>query len=93
MLDGLALVIGLAGPKTKIIPGHGDMVDRNAVVAHRDMILAIRDKIAPAVAQGKSQQDVLAMKPTADFDAKVPQVGTTADRFVTQVYQELKEGK
>ncbi|HLH43310.1 MAG TPA: MBL fold metallo-hydrolase [Bryobacteraceae bacterium] len=93
MLDGLALVIGLAGPKTKIIPGHGEIVDRNAVMTHRDMILAIRDKIAPLVAQGKSQQEVLAMKPTADFDAKVPQPGTTADRFVTQVYQELKEGK
>lgn len=93
MLDGLALVIGLAGPKTKIIPGHGDIVDRNAVVAHRDMILAIRDKVAPLVAQGKSQQDVIAMKPTADFDAKVPNAPTTSERFVTQVYQELKEGK
>jgi len=93
MLDGLALVIGLAGPKTKIVPGHGDIVDRNAVAAHRDMILAIRDKIAPLVAQGKSQQDVIAMKPTADFDAKVPNASTTSERFVTQVYQELKEGK
>jgi cyclase len=93
MLDGLALVIGLAGPKTKIIPGHGDIVDRNAVVTHRDMMLAIRDKIAPLVAQGKSQQDAIAMKPTADFDAKVPNASTTSERFVTQVYQELKEGK
>jgi glyoxylase-like metal-dependent hydrolase (beta-lactamase superfamily II) len=93
MLDGLALVIGLAGPKTKIIPGHGDIVDRNAVVTHRDMILSIRDKVAPLVAQGKSQQDVIALKPTADFDAKVPNASTTSERFVTQVYQELKEGK
>ncbi|HEY6345723.1 MAG TPA: MBL fold metallo-hydrolase [Bryobacteraceae bacterium] len=93
MLDGLALVIGLAGPNTKIVPGHGEIVNRNAVMAHRDMILAIRDKIAPLVAQGKSQQDVVAMKVTADFDAKVPTASTTSERFVTQVYQELKEGK
>jgi glyoxylase-like metal-dependent hydrolase (beta-lactamase superfamily II) len=93
MLDGLALVIGLAGPNTKIVPGHGEMVNRNAVMTHRDMILAIRDKIAPLVAQGKTQQEVIAMKPTADFDAKVPNASTTSERFVTQVYQELKEGK
>lgn len=93
MLDGLALVIGLAGPNTKIVPGHGEIVNRNAVMAHRDMILAIRDKIAPLVAQGKSQQDVVAMKVTADYDAKVPSASTTSERFVTQVYQELKEGK
>jgi glyoxylase-like metal-dependent hydrolase (beta-lactamase superfamily II) len=93
MLDGIALVIGLAGPKTKIIPGHGDTVDRSALVAHRDMMLAVRDKIAPMVAQGKTLQDVIAAKPTADFDAKVPNASTTSERFITQVYQELKEGK
>jgi len=93
MLDGLAVVIGLAGPKTKIVPGHGDVVDRAAVAAHRDMILAIRDKIAPMVAQGKSLQDVIAAKPTADYDAKVPNANTTSERFITQVYQDLKEGK
>jgi cyclase len=38
-LAGLAQVIALAGPNTKIIPGHGPTVDRNAVVANRDMIL------------------------------------------------------
>src|SRR4029079_2617384 len=40
MLDGLGIVAGLAGPNTKIIPGHGPTVDRMAVMAHRDMILA-----------------------------------------------------
>jgi glyoxylase-like metal-dependent hydrolase (beta-lactamase superfamily II) len=93
MLDGLAIVIGLAGPKTKIIPGHGDIVDRNAVVAHRDIMLAVRDKIAPMVAQGKSLQDVIAAKPTAEYDARVPNSNTTSERFITQVYQELKDGK
>jgi len=48
MLDGLNLAISLAGPGTKIIPGHGATVDKTAVVAHRDMIMAIRDKVAVA---------------------------------------------
>src|SRR4030095_1840065 len=38
LLEALGATIGMAGPKTKIIPGHGPTVDRNAVVAHRDMI-------------------------------------------------------
>jgi cyclase len=93
MLDGLGYVIGAAGPKTKIIPGHGDIVDRNAVAAHRDMMLAIRDKIAPMVQQGKSVEDVIAAKPTAEFDARVPTASTTNERFIRQVYTELKAGK
>ena len=90
MLDGLAVLIGTAGPATKIIPGHGPTVDRTAVMAHRDMILAIRDRVAPMVQQGKTLEEVVASKPTADYDAKVQQVATTGDRFVGQLYAELK---
>lgn len=89
LIDGLNQVIDRAGPATKIIPGHGDIVDKTAVAAHRDMIIAVRDKVAALVRSGKSQQDVLAAKPTSDFDAKVPQAGTSAERFVGQVYAEL----
>jgi cyclase len=90
MLDGIGRTIGMCGPKTKVIPGHGEIVDRAGLTAHRDMILAIRDKIAPLVQQGKSVEDVIAAKPTADYDAKVPTAATTSERFVRQVYTELK---
>src|SRR5262245_9108214 len=93
MLDGLAQTIALCGPNTKVIPGHGATVDRAALVAHRDMIIAIRDKVAPLVRQGKTLEQVIASKPTADFDAKVPSVGTTGDRFVGQLFAELQSAK
>src|SRR6185436_4889744 len=90
MLDGLALTAALAGPNTKIIPGHGATVDRTAVIAHRDVALAVRDRVARLLAQGKSEDEVVAAKVTADLDSKVQEVGMTADRFVRQVYAELK---
>ncbi len=93
VLDGLAFVIGQAGPNTKIIPGHGATVDRNAVESHRDMILTLRDRVAPMVSQGKTLQEVTAANPAADFDAKVKEPGTTKDRFIGQLYADLKEGK
>jgi len=90
MIEGLGITIGLAGPHTKIIPGHGPTVDRAAVMAHRDMILAIRDKVSALVQEGKSVEDVLAAKPTSDYDATVPNSSTTSERFVRQLYAELK---
>ena len=93
MLDGLAQTIALCGPNTKVIPGHGATVDRAALVAHRDMIIAIRDKVATLVRQGRTLVQVIAAKPTADFDAKVPGVGTTGDRFIGQLYGELQAAK
>jgi hypothetical protein len=90
LIDGLGAVIGHAGPNTKIIPGHGATVDRNAVVTHRDTAMMVRDRVARLIDQGKSEDEVVAAKVTADLDAKVQEVGTTGDRFVRQVYAELK---
>jgi cyclase len=89
MIEGLGVTIGMAGPNTKIIPGHGPTVDRAALIAHRDMILAIREKVAALVLQGKTVEEVLAAKPTSDYDS-IPNASTTSERFVRQLYAELK---
>lgn len=97
MLEGLDLLNKIAGPDTKLVPGHGTIITRADLVPYHDMIVAVRDKVRTLIAQGKSLQDVLAAKVTAPFDAKVEggqlpagAQGTSADRFVTEVYQELK---
>ena len=98
MINGLGQIIARSGPNTKIIPGHGPTVDRNAVIAHRDMMLAVRERISKMIKDGKSEADIIAAKPWADFDSKVPQsdakVGNTtqlvSQRFAAQVYAELK---
>jgi glyoxylase-like metal-dependent hydrolase (beta-lactamase superfamily II) len=89
MLQGLSAVIDLAGPGTRIVPGHGAIVDEKAVMAHRDMTIALRDRVGPLVAKGQTLEQILATKPTATFDASVPEPGTTGDRFIGQLYAEL----
>ena len=89
MLEGLGTTIGMAGPNTKIIPGHGPTVDRAAVTAHRDIILAVRDRVADMVKQGKTAQEIIAAKPTASYDSKVEQAAMTSERFINQLYAEL----
>lgn len=91
LLAGLGETIGHAGPKTKIIPGHGPIVDRNAVIAQRDLILAMRDRMRPLVAQGQTVEQVLAAKLTADTEGSVPQAAQTAEQFVRWLYAELKK--
>ena len=89
MLAGLNKIIELAGPTTKILPGHGAIVDKAAVAAHRDMIIGIRDKVAPMVKKGMTAEQVTAAKPTSDYDAKMGDTGTTGARFVGQLVAEL----
>jgi glyoxylase-like metal-dependent hydrolase (beta-lactamase superfamily II) len=91
MLAGFDAIIKTGRPDTKIIPGHGATVDKAAVAAHKAMMEGVRDKVAALVRQNKTQEEVVAAKPAAEFDSKVTgATPMTADRFVTQLYQELK---
>ena len=94
MLAGFDAIIKLARADTKIIPGHGAIVDKTAVAAHKAMMEGVRDKVAPLLRQGKTQEEVVAAKLTAEFDSKVTgATPMTADRFVGQLYQELKSSR
>ena len=94
MLAGFDLILKTGRPDTKIIPGHGATVDKAAVTAHKAMMVAVRDKVAALMRQNKTQEEVIAAKPTSEFDAKVTgATPMTADRFVGQLYQELKSSR
>jgi glyoxylase-like metal-dependent hydrolase (beta-lactamase superfamily II) len=90
MLDALQVLVDAAGPNTKVVPGHGDITNKAAIVAHREVAVTVRDRIAKLIQEGKTQEQTVAAKPTAEFDAKVGNAAASADRFVTQVYTELK---
>ena len=94
VLDGLDITMKSADANTVIVPGHGTLIKRDAIVPYRDMILAVSDKVREMIGQGKSLQEVLAAKVTAPYDAKVTGgTDSSADRFVTAVYQQLKDAK
>ncbi len=93
LIEGLNQIIALAKPTTKIIAGHGPTVDKNAVMAHRDVALAVRDKVAAMVKQGKTADEIVAAKPTADTDAKVDPGGNSSERFLRALYAELSGAK
>jgi cyclase len=99
MLEALDVTMKVAGPDTTLVPGHGTFIKRDDLIPYRDTILAVRDAVQKQITQGKTLEQVLAAKVTAPFDAKVtggldPAAGsgTSADRFVTEVYQQLKGG-
>jgi cyclase len=91
MLTGLDLTMKSADASTTIVPGHGTLIKRDDIIPYRDMILGVQDAVQKMIAQGKTLQDVLAAKVTAPYDAKTAGgTGSSTERFVTAVYQELK---
>jgi glyoxylase-like metal-dependent hydrolase (beta-lactamase superfamily II) len=82
LVAGLNAVIALAKPDTKIVPGHGPVVSKAEVAAHRDTAVALAAKVEAQVKAGKSADEIAAMKLTNEFDTKIQQPGTTGERFV-----------
>ena len=56
--------------KSLIIPGHGPVGNKSQLIEFRDMLTAIRDRVAALKKQGMSLEEVIASKPTSTYDAK-----------------------
>jgi len=88
-IEALTQLVALAGPNTKVVPGHGPVVDRAALVFHRDMAVTVRDRVAKALQEGKSAADIRASKPTAEFEQKVGGPPNFIAQFVDGLITEL----
>ena len=93
-IEALEAALALAGPDTRIIPGHGlRVVGRETLVEFLGMIHDIRDRVRTMIAEGSTLEDVMAAAPTAAYDAQWGQEASwTADDFVPIVFYELGGG-
>ena len=81
--------LGLAGEQTKIIPGHGPLATKADLKAYRDMLATVFERVSAARQAGRSLEDVVAAKPTAEFDAVWGKGFLPAHRFVEMVWKNL----
>jgi cyclase len=89
MIAGTNQLLAIAGPDTILIPGHGPVGDKAAFTAYRDLLVTVRDRIKAQKTAGKTLQEVVASKPTAEFDAEWKNPNVPPDLFVTVVYSTL----
>ncbi|HEY2799695.1 MAG TPA: MBL fold metallo-hydrolase [Chthoniobacterales bacterium] len=73
--------------KTIVIPGHGPIGGKTEMTDYRNMLVTIRDRVAALKKQGKSLSEVIAAKPTKEYDSKWATHLTTGDVFTKYVYQ------
>jgi glyoxylase-like metal-dependent hydrolase (beta-lactamase superfamily II) len=76
-------------PGTKIVPGHGRLADGTALMKYRDMLATVRDRVQKLKTVGRSEQEIVAAKPTADLDAVWGQGFIQPEVFVSMVYKTL----
>ena len=71
---------------TRIIPGHGELAVPADLRRYRDMLETVRLRVVGLVANGRTEDQVVAAAPTADLDEVW---GDNPERFVRAVYRSL----
>jgi cyclase len=90
MIAAADRVLKVADEKTRLIPGHGPLATKADLQAFRDMLSTVRDRIAKLKAEGKSKEEIVAAKPTADLDEKWGGGFMQADNWVGLVYESMQ---
>jgi glyoxylase-like metal-dependent hydrolase (beta-lactamase superfamily II) len=81
-------VLDLAGDRTRIIPGHGPLASKSDLEGYRKMLATVAARIREGVRAGRSLEEVVASRPTAEFDAAWGR-GMQPNRFVEMVYRNI----
>ncbi len=68
MIAAVDAVLEIAGPDTKIIPGHGALANRTDLEAYRSVLATAQERILALVADGKTREEVVAADLMHDFN-------------------------
>jgi glyoxylase-like metal-dependent hydrolase (beta-lactamase superfamily II) len=93
-LDGLIraheAMLPTVDDNTKIIRGHGPLGNKAELQAYHDMLVVVRDRVAKLVKAGKSQDDVVAARPTKEFEEKYGGANFNAAQWIGRAYVDQK---
>ena len=91
IIDLIIPVYGQDGG-TLVIPGHGRLSDIGDVINWREMLTIVRDRIRDMKGRGMTLEEVLAARPTRDYDPRwAGERIFSTENFVTSVYMTLED--
>jgi cyclase len=82
--------LAIANDQTKVVVGHGSLANKANIAEYGAMVKQAREKIEGLMKEGKSEADIVAMKPLADLDKTWADNDQAAANFVRQVYNSFK---
>jgi glyoxylase-like metal-dependent hydrolase (beta-lactamase superfamily II) len=87
MIRATKKTLEIGTTSTVLVPGHGAVGTKKDLAESLDMLTTLRGKIADLKKDGKTADEVVALKPTASFDTKFGNGFVKPEMFVRLVYQ------
>ncbi len=88
MINFCEQTLNISTEDTIVIPGHGPVTNIATLGRYITMLKTVRDRVALMIAEGKSMEEVVSAKPTADFDKDFGPESASLG-FVNRVYTSL----
>jgi glyoxylase-like metal-dependent hydrolase (beta-lactamase superfamily II) len=90
-IRGADELLKVVNPDTVIVPGHGPAGTTATLRAYRAMLAEARERIAGLKAAGRTEEEVVAARPTADYDAKLHANERAIGNFLRVIYRSLPQ--
>ncbi len=91
VIAGVDKVLDRIYKDTKVIPGRGPMGNKADLKAYRDMLADVHKKMTQLIKEGKNIDEIVAAKPTAEYDEKWGGGLLKPDRWVQILYAGMKK--
>jgi glyoxylase-like metal-dependent hydrolase (beta-lactamase superfamily II) len=82
-------ILAMADGDTRIIPGHGELTDREGLAADLAMLRDGKARVAALLARGLDEEQVLAANPLADYHDEYNWGFITTERMTRTLYRDL----
>ncbi len=83
-------ILKLSDDKTSIIPGHGPLGNKAALITYRNMLATALERLKKLKTAGKSTDDAVATRPLADFEKKWGNGHFGGDQWIRLVYSSIE---
>jgi cyclase len=86
-IAGVDRVLDLAGPQTRIIPGHGALGGKTELQSYRTMLATASKRLSALKQQGLSAEQAVAAKPLVDLEENWGKGLFTGDRWIAVIWE------
>lgn len=89
VINAVADVLSKIDDQTRVIPGHGKLSNKKELAAYHAMLKTVYAKVSALKQAGKSAEQVIAAKPSSQFDAQWGKGFLTPDQWVGIIYEAI----
>ena len=89
MIEAIEEILPTINDSTRLIPGHGPVGNIDDLRTFKLMLATVEEKILKLIEEGKTVEEVIAAKPSKNFDESWSWSFMPPDRWVSIVYDSI----